>query len=96
MDSHQRGHSAEVPTALAPDQEELRSLAELLLDESGAIGVALVFHKSRAARDGNGDPPGACSSSMSRCAGGDRSFPGKPAVCGGSIDVPLAWEVSAL
>jgi hypothetical protein len=33
MDSHQRRHSAEVPTALAPDQEELRSLAELVLDE---------------------------------------------------------------
>ena len=27
------------------------------------------------------------------CAGRDRSFPGEPAVCGGSIEAPLATEV---
>jgi hypothetical protein len=54
---------AEPAVAAASDDEQLRSLRELLVDESGTDGTALLLHKSSSGRDRIADPPDARSSS---------------------------------
>jgi hypothetical protein len=49
---------------LASDEEQLRGLTELLVDELGSDGPQLAVHKSSGARDRIADPRDARSSSI--------------------------------